>query len=190
MTYHKKACEIAQSVLSDSNAKTDLQWSVAAKLPCRTTGPHCQHAACRPDESYCTPANCPRQNCGAETCPGWTGRRKLVLQLPMRFSATGAHGDSDIRRRILGTLDTWGTRQASCHASTVHVRTTHMRMIEWQGLPFIREGNLDCAAEGEQVSCPEGYVRDTLMRQWEHRHAANTSNATKQIGRGDAVASD
>ena len=57
-----------------------------------------------------------------------------------------------------------------------------MRMIEWQGLPFIREENLDCAAQGKQVSCPKGYVRDTLMRQWEYRQAAGKDNAKTHKG--------
>ena len=166
MTYHKKACEIPKSQPKDAGA--DFRWSVAAKLPCRVNGPHCHNSGCHPDDNYCESASCPRPNCGAETCPGWLGRRKLVLQLPMRHSATHHHGDHDIRRRR--------TASQSCHASTIQVSTTVMRMIEWQGLPFYWDGGLECAAEGQEVSCPEGYTRDTFMRHWEERHAASAGD--------------
>jgi hypothetical protein len=99
MTYHQKSCEIPKAL--PDNATTNFRWSVAAKLPCRIMGPYCHYAVCNPDQALCASSTgCPKRNYGAETCAGWYGRRKPVLQLPMRHSATSAHDDTDIRRRM------------------------------------------------------------------------------------------
>jgi hypothetical protein len=137
--------------------------SVMARLPCRVAGAFCHKAACHPGTLSCEPRTCPQPNCGAETCPGNDGRRKPVLQLPMRTSATTAHGDTDVEPYN-------GTQPPSrCHHSQHHVSTNVMGMYEVQGLPFKSIIESKCVPK---VECPAGFVRDTFMKEWEMQNPA------------------
>jgi hypothetical protein len=131
---------------------------------------------------------CPQHGCDADICKGpkggVDGRRKPILQLPMRNTAVTVHGDWKLGQSVAGTpLASVGDEQ--CARSHLILSTTKARMYEWQGVGSDRPDNAGkifnnrtarlekaCIDSGgnSTVVCPPGFVRDTFMAGWAQRH--------------------
>ena len=112
------------------------------------------------------------------------GRRKPILQLPMRNTATTVHGDWKLGKSVAGTpLASVGDQR--CSTSHLVLSTTKARMYEWQGVGsdmpdksviafFNRTARLEkaCSLGGTKPAvCPAGFVRDTFMAGGAQRHS-------------------